>query len=75
MQRYSNLAGNAGVKAYTIGSNYIDVQFDDGTVYRYTYASAGKEDVEEMKQLASAGKGLTSFINRHVKRNYAARLQ
>ena len=76
MQRYSNLAGNSGVLAYKIGSNYIDVQFESGGgVYRYTYSSTGKEEVEEMKRLAAAGKGLTGYINQNVTENYAAKLR
>lgn len=75
MKTYSNLAGNSGVRAYEIGSNHIDVQFEDGAIYRYTYGSTGQEDVEEMKRLAVAGKGLTGFISRHVRNNYAFRLK
>jgi macrodomain Ter protein organizer (MatP/YcbG family) len=75
MQRYSNFSGNAGVQAYQAGSNYIDVQFDDGAIYRYTYSSASKEAVEEMQRLAEAGKGLTTYINRYVKEAYAAKLK
>ena len=75
MQPYSNLHGRSGVRAYKAGSNYIDVKFEDGSVYRYTYSIPGKEEVEEMKRLAVAGKGLTSFINRYVRDHYAARLK
>ncbi len=74
MQRYSNYSGNSGVTGYEIGSNFIDIQFQDGAVYRYTYNSAGASYVEQMKQLAVNGKGLSSFISRYVKNNYAARL-
>jgi hypothetical protein len=75
MQHYSNLSGSSGVIAYHTGSNYIDIQFQDGSIYRYTYNSAGLDEVEEMKQLAALGKGLTTFINQHVRENYATKLK
>ncbi|WP_199669333.1 hypothetical protein [Coprococcus sp. AF16-5] len=39
-------------------------------VYRYSYKSAGVENVENMKVLAEQGYGLNSFINRYVKYKY-----
>lgn len=42
MEPYRNIAGNSGVRAYEIGPNYITIEFGDGAVYRYTYASAGE---------------------------------
>jgi hypothetical protein len=75
MQRYANLGRNSGVRAFQTGSNLIDVQFSDGSVYRYTYASTGSGNIEHMKMLALAGRGLNSFISRYVKKNYAARLR
>lgn len=75
MQRYANLSGKSGVKAFALGAGHIDVQFEDDAVYRYTHSSTGKDEVEEMKRLAVAGRGLTSFINRNVRGNYATRLK
>jgi hypothetical protein len=75
MQRYANLGRSSGVRAFDIGSNLIDVQFSDGSVYRYTYASAGSHNIEHMKLLANAGRGLNSFISRHVKNSYAVKLR
>lgn len=75
MQRYSNLSGRSGVSAYKTGGDYIDIQFVDGSVYRYTYSSAGINEVEKMKTLAASGKGLTSFINKYVRENYAMKLR
>jgi hypothetical protein len=46
------------------------VQFVNGGKYKYTYASAGKENVEKMKVLAIEGKGLSTFIQQHVKDMY-----
>lgn len=75
MQRYLNLSRNSGISAFQIESNLIDVQFNDGSIYRYTYASTGSYYIEQMKQLAASGRGLNSFIGRHVKKNYAAKLR
>lgn len=74
MQRYRNLAGDAGVVAYETGSDFIHVQFTDGDTYLYTYESAGASNIEHMKELAANGKGLSSFISRTVKGRYAAKI-
>lgn len=71
MKRYKNLGGDSGVVAYEIGSDFIKVQFSDGSVYRYTYASAGSHNIEHMKQLAENGHGLNSFINTTVRYKYS----
>ena len=71
MERYKNLSGDSGVVAYEIGSNFIRVQFSDGAVYLYNYASAGTDNIEHMKQLARNGQGLNSFINTTVRKAYA----
>lgn len=73
MQGYRNLDGDSGVTAYQIKDNAIAVQFRSGEVYEYTYASAGRGNVERMKQLARAGRGLSTFISQHVHDRYAAK--
>lgn len=73
MQRYANLSGNSGVVAYETGPDWIEVRFQDGWVYRYTHASAGAADVEAMKKLAVAGRGLSAYIARHARMAYASR--
>jgi hypothetical protein len=75
MKAYANHKGNSGVTAYNIGTSYIDVRFVDGSIYRYTYASTGRENVEYMKQLAKEGQGLSTFISTTVRNDYAAKLQ
>ena len=37
------------------------------------YESAGSENIEEIKELASKGEGLNSFINTNVRHYYARR--
>lgn len=70
MKKYQNLNGNSGVLAYEIEDEAIRVQFSEGKIYRYTYISAGKEHVEQMKILAEAGKGLSTYISQNVKGDY-----
>ncbi len=68
MVRYDDINGDSGVYAYAYDNDYIDVQFKStGKVYRYSYRSAGIENVEHMKALARNGDGLNSFINRVVR--------
>ena len=74
MERYGNRGGNSGIVAYEIGHDFITVKFEDGSVYLYTNYSAGSDAIEHMKQLAIAGEGLNSFINRYVRKNYAKRI-
>jgi hypothetical protein len=71
MERYKNLGGDSGVVGYEIGQDFIRVQFSDGSIYLYTYASAGSQNIEHMKQLARIGQGLNSFINKTVRKAYA----
>lgn len=70
MKLYKNLGGNSNVLAYLNGEDYIDVQFGDGMIYRYSYQSAGVDKVEHMKALAVQGQGLNSYIMRYAKMNY-----
>ena len=74
MERYINLGKNSGVSAYEIGAESITVQFSSGAVYLYTYKSAGSSNIEKMKLLAVAGKGLNSFIMRNVRKGYESKL-
>ncbi len=70
MKRYRNLAGHSGVVAYDIGPEAIAVKFAGGEVYDYTYRATGRDRVEKMKALAGAGRGLATFIARHVRDEY-----
>jgi hypothetical protein len=75
MKRYLNLDGNSGVVAYECRADSISVEFTNGTVYLYTHASAGSEKIDAMKQLAAAGRGLSSFIARHAHDAWESRLR
>ena len=71
MQPYANLSGGSGVVSFEIGNGHIVVQFRDGWKYKYTFESAGTENILEMQRLALAGQGLNSFISKHVRKNYS----
>lgn len=70
MEIYKNRGGDSGVYAYEIGEDYIKVMFTSRKVYSYSYQSAGKDNIERMKELAVYGKGLNSFIMKQVKTLY-----
>ena len=71
MEPYRNLSGESGAVAYELGPDYIRVQFAGGRVYTYDYRSTGRGEVEQMKRLAQAGRGLCSFISQVVGKHFA----
>jgi hypothetical protein len=75
MKPYGNLSQNSGVIAYEIKPGSIVVQFEDGLKYEYTEVSAGAFAVAEMKRLAKAGQGLSTFISQHVRQGYARKFR
>ena len=74
MKPYLNLSGNSGITAYEIHDDYIDIEFKNGGIYRYSEASVGETNLAIMKALAIAGAGLNAFINKVVKFRYAKRI-
>ena len=67
MQRYRNLDGSSGVVAYATGPDFVRIRFrNQDKVYTYSHDSAGQEHVENLKLLAAAGRGLSTYISRHV---------
>ncbi len=71
MRPYGNSTGSSGVTAFALGETFIDVEFKDGWIYRYSNESAGILQVLRMKQLAAAGKGLAGFINQRAATKWA----
>lgn len=72
MQTYGN--GDSGVTAYEAGDSWIVVQFGDGHRYRYDATAPGPVHVAAMIDLASAGRGLNTYINQHVRANFARKV-
>lgn len=63
MPAYANLSGNSGVTWYDLGDDWIEVRFRKGTrTYRYTAQLNGQQTIDDMKAMAQAGRGLSTFI-------------
>jgi len=74
MNRYLNLGGASGVASWKQTADGLEVGFRDGHVYLYTGAITGQMHVARMTDLAVQGRGLNSYINRYVRKRYAARI-
>lgn len=68
MEIYKNLSGDSGVYAFQIGDDFLVLQFKKGGTYRYSYGSAGRRNIEQMKVLARRGQGLGTFISKNLKK-------
>ncbi len=73
MEKYGDHTRQHGVIAYEIWPDSIDVEFTSGWIYRYTHERPGQLRVDRMKELARSGKGLSTFISKHVKNRHASR--
>lgn len=76
MQPYKHT--EEGVESYEVGDDYITVKFSTpsrsgGTLYKYSYASAGEENVEAMKKLAEEGEGLSPFVTANTRKLYESK--
>jgi hypothetical protein len=65
VQPYQNLSGNSGIVEFKNQPDFIIVRFDRGDLYVYMSERLGRRHVEEMKRLAVAGQGLSSYITQH----------
>lgn len=74
MTPYANSNSSSGIVAYAIEREAIVIEFRHGGRYRYDYETTGREHVEEMKVLALEGRGLATYINKNVRRRFAAKL-
>lgn len=71
MPRYAHANADSGIVSYECGPDWIDVRFRSGARYKYTAASAGLHNIEQMQRLAEAGKGLSAYISQHAHDAYA----
>jgi hypothetical protein len=71
---YKDRSGTSGVRHYALGQTFIRVWFEDGGLYQYDEAKPGALHVARMKRLAEEGRGLATYINQHVRENYARKL-
>ena len=67
MSPYANLRGNSPEVGYQIEPTRIIVWFKGYKAYSYSYAKAGRANVEEMKRLACNGAGLSAYITHNVR--------
>jgi hypothetical protein len=75
MARYLGLNGDTGVTGYWMGEDFIAIKFRDDGIYLYTTDKPGRVHLENMKSLARRGRGLTTYINKWVRGNYARKLR
>ena len=73
MRQYGGHARKHGVVRYNLHPDSIEVEFTSGWIYQFSYAKPGALRVERMKQLAEAGTGLSTFINKYVRTRYESR--
>jgi hypothetical protein len=67
MKPYKDLDKDSNILEYEERDDRITVKFKNGEFsnYEYTYISAGRVAIEEMKRLARCGDGLNSFISKN----------
>lgn len=70
MEKYSNKRGNSPVTHFKIEDERIIVWFSGGNSYSYSYQKAGRNHVEQMKNLAISGTGLSAYITQNVRFDY-----
>jgi len=68
-QAYRSGQGS-GIVAYALVNDDLHVQFRSGDVYVFTPTSTGRLHLRVMKQLARAGAGLNTYINRQTRNRY-----
>ena len=69
MERYLNKSGISPITYFQIEIAAIIVWFGD-KAYTYSYRKAGRLHVENMKELARSGLGLSTYITRNVRDLY-----
>jgi hypothetical protein len=74
MRPYEDSSHGSGVSAFETGDDFIVVRFKSGEMYVYDHLSTGRAAVEKMKRLAVSGRGLSTYISREVRENYAKKL-
>jgi len=67
MERYANRRGNSPITHFQIEVERILIWFNGGKSYSYSYSTASKYHVEQMKILAISGSGLSAYITHNVK--------
>lgn len=71
MTPYKHANPDSAIVSYDCGPDWIDIRFRSGARYKYTAASAGMHNIEQMQRLAEKGQGLSAYISQHVHDAYA----
>lgn len=67
--------GSSGIKRFSIGDDFIWLDFGGSDIYLFDYSVTGQEAVEQMKIFARTGMKLTTFLNvSGVKNRYAKKV-
>ena len=67
VNKYKNLGGKSVITSYIIRKDAVTIRFTDHSVYIYNNQVTGRENVNKMKELAVAGKGLGTFVTGSLK--------
>ena len=70
MKKYKNLGKNSSVIAFEEGEDYINIQFENGWIYKYSAKSAGMFKVDMLKMFANRGMGLNEYITHFAYKDY-----
>lgn len=72
---YKNKSGDSKVARFQLLKGAVTVVFTDRSAYRYTNQSATPGNIQKMKELAVAGKGLGTFISTHLKDRFSRKVR
>ena len=68
---YKNLGRDSNVESYDIQFDLIKVKFKrTSRIYTYSNLNATKIHVDKLKEMASRGHGLNSYIYKYVRNKY-----
>ena len=73
--RYKNLSGDSKVVRYHITKDVVTVEFSNNTSYNYSNQSTDQATISKMKTLATAGKGLGTYIEANVKNRFMRKIR
>jgi hypothetical protein len=73
-RRYGKQPADSGVTDVCIREDSLIVRFRNGDIYLYDAERPGPVHVARMLLHARAGRGLASYISRHVGSNYARKI-
>lgn len=74
LQRYGTANHEGGITEFALLQGAILLIFRNGAAYLYTDEVPGSAHVERMRGLAVRGKGLSTYVSRHIGTRYAQML-